>query len=129
MDEYQISDELAALGVVAKKQQASVQAAVDSLAATSAALAKQLAALQAATPAVRKAAEEGAIAARALDAASGPVIARLEAAISGADNLERKLQAAVAWFSWRLAGRIGLVFGAGIVVLWLICYAGLWWEL
>ena len=127
------SEDLVNLVVLARKQQALAQMAVESLAATSAGLEKQLAALRVTIPAVRQAAEQGAreasgqafagapeAAARAMDAASQPVIARLEKTTQAAVALEGQLRRVVAWFTWRLAARIAAIFGAGVLVLWLI---------
>ena len=129
------SEDLVGLVVLARKQQALAQTAVESLAATSAGLEKQLAALRVTIPAVRQAAEQGAreasgqafagapeAAARAMDAASQPVIARLEKTTQAAAALEGQLRRVVAWFTWRLAARAAAV----VVVLWLCGEVVLW---
>jgi hypothetical protein len=127
------SEDLVGLVVLARKQQALAQTAVESLAATSVGLEKQLFGLRATIPAVQEAAERGAqqasgkafvgvaeAAAKAMDAASQPSIARLEKTIQTAAALEEQLRRVVAWFAWRLAARLAAVFGAGVLVLWLL---------
>ena len=127
------SEDLVNLVVLARKHQALAQTAVESLAATSAGLEKQLAALRVTIPAVRQAAEQGAreaggqafagapeAAAKAMDAASQPVIARLGKTVEAASVLEEKFRGVIEWFSWKLAARLAAIFGAGVLVLWLI---------
>jgi hypothetical protein len=141
VDNEKIGEDLITLAAVVERQQAAVQTAIDGLSGAKVALDKQLAVLQEAIPMVRQAAEEGAIAASnralsamqsaaasALNAGSGPVIARLDAVVTAAGNLEGKLQAVVSWFSWRLAGRLGLIFGAGVLVAWLLGWGSVLWH-
>lgn len=136
----QINEDLVTLAVVAKKQQSQAEKATESLAATAARLEEQLEALQSTIPAVRRAAEQGAreasgqafagaseAAAKAMDAASRPVIARLETTTQAAAALEGQLRRVVGWFSWRLTARIAAIFGTGVLVLWLVGWGVSWW--
>jgi len=135
-----IGEDLITMAVLAKEQQSLAQRATESLAATAASLEKQLRELRQTIPAVRDAAEEGAreasgdafagaseAAAAAMEEASQPVLARLEQTVRAAAALEGQLRGVVEWFSWKMAGRVAAIFGVGVLVLWLVGWAMIWW--
>lgn len=141
MDERQISEDLVSMVVLAKKQQATAQAAVDHLGLLSKTFGEQLAVFNASIPTVRKAAADAVhsaiapalagasdVAAKALSAASQPVLARLEGAASAAGEVETKLRRVGGWLSWRLAGRGAAVVGAAVLVSWCLAWAGIEWR-
>jgi len=136
VDERQVSEDLVSMGVLAKKQQATAQAAVDRLDLLSKALGEQLAAFNASIPTVRKAATDGvhsaiapalagalASAAKTLSETVEPVAARLEGAASAAGAVEAKLRRVADWLSWRLAARVGVALGIGVLVTWCLAWA------
>jgi len=124
-------EELVVMASLAKKQQETAQAVLDSLGAKSAAMDRQIAAMQAAIPALRTTTEDGIrsamsgaseVAAKAVAAASAPVVAKLEGMLTAAGEVEDRLRRVVAWASWRLAARAAAV----VAVLWLCGDVVLW---
>ncbi len=126
---------------IAERHQAAVQAALEGLAAERAALSAErerlgqdvhgltrnvrTAVLGAVAESMHGAAETGA---SALQAATGPLLGRLEQVGTTAGQAEASLRRVVLWASWRLLG-----WGvAGIAVLallwWLASSAVLWWD-
>ena len=124
-------EELVVMASEAKKLQVAAQVVLESLNAKSAAMDRQIAAMQAAIPALRTTTEDGiknamseasAVAAKAVAAASAPVVAKLEGMLTAAGEVENRLRRVVAWASWRLAARAAAV----VFVLWLFGEAVLW---
>jgi hypothetical protein len=112
---------------VAEGQQAAVQAALEGLAAERAALrrerealARQVQAVEGgARAAVRAAVAEGLAGAAtegvaAVQAASGPLLSRLDSVAERAGQAEAALRRVVLWASWRL---LGWVVGLGAVMV------------
>jgi hypothetical protein len=62
-------------------------------------------------------------AAKTLSETVEPVAARLEGAASAAGAVEAKLRRVAEWLSWRLAGRVGLALGVGVLVTWCLAWA------
>lgn len=60
--------------------------------------------------------------------ATVPVVAKLDGAVRAGGDLEAKLRAFLAWFSWRLAGKLALIFGAVTAVTWFIAFASVLWH-
>ncbi len=110
-------DRLYGLMEVAERQQAAVQAALEGLAAERAALARErealargVAGLQLGTQgAVRAAVADGLAGAAvegvaAVQAATGPLLSRLDGVAERAGQADAALRGVVAWASWRLLG-------------------------
>ncbi len=126
---------------VAEGQQAAVQAALEGLAAERAALrrerealARQVQAVEGgARAAVRAAVAEGLAEAAtegvaAVQAATGPLLSRLDSVAKGTGQAEAALRRVVLWASWRL---LGWVVGLGAVMVlfgWLVSSGVLWWN-
>jgi len=126
---------------VAEGQQAAVQAALEGLAAERAALrrerealARQVQTVEGSTrAAVRAAVAEGLAGAAtegaaAVQAATGPLLSRLDSVAKGAGQAEAALRRVVLWASWRL---LGWVVGLGAVMVlfgWLVSSGVLWWN-
>ena len=126
---------------VAEGQQAAVQAALEGLAAERAALrrerealARQVQAVEGSTRAAVRAAVTDSLAgaamegAAAVQAATGPLLSRLDSVAKGAGQAEAALRRVVLWASWRL---LGWVVGLGAVMVlfgWLVSSGVLWWN-
>ena len=134
-------NQLYGLMEVAERQQALVQATLEGLAAERAALARErealargVAGLQAGTQeAVRSAvadslagaATEGAA---AVQAATGPLLARLDGVTEQAGRADAALRGVVAWASWRLLGWMAATVALLVLGGWLASTLVLWWD-
>ena len=134
-------DRLYGLMEVAERQQGAVQAALDGLAAERAALARErealargVAGLQAGTQGAVRAAVADSLAGAAVEgvaavqAATGPLLARLDGVAAQAGEADAALRGVVAWASWRLLG--WMVAAVALLVLggWLATTLVLWWD-
>ena len=134
-------DRLYGLMEVAERQQAAVQAALDGLAAERAALARErealargVAGLQAGAQGAVRAAVADSLAGAAMEgvaavqAATGPLLARLDGVAERAGQADAALRSVVAWASWRLLGWLVAVGAAAVVLGWLMSSGVLWWD-
>ena len=134
-------DRLYGLMEVAERQQGAVQAALDGLAAERAALARErealargVAGLQAGTQGAVRAAVADSLAGAAAEgvaavqAATGPLLARLDGVAAQAGEADAALRGVVAWASWRLLG--WMVAAVALLVLggWLATTLVRWWD-
>lgn len=126
---------------VAERQQAAVQAALDGLAGERAALEGERARLArevttldlslrgavsvAVKDSLAAAATEGA---KAVQAATGPLLGELAAVTERAGRADAALRRVVLWASWRLLGWIAAVGAVTALVGWLTGSAVLWWD-
>ncbi len=126
---------------IVERHQAAVQVALEGLAAERAALQAErerlgqdvhgltrtvrTAVLGAVAESMHDAAKTGA---SALQAATGPLLRRLDQVGTSADQAEASLRRVVLWASWRLLGW-GMAGIAGLALLWwLASSAVLWWD-
>ena len=134
-------DRLYGLVEVADRQQAAVQAALEGLAAERAALARerealarQVQALQSGVQgAARAAVAEGLAGAAtegvaAVQAATGPLLSRLDSVAVQAGQVDAALRGVVAWASWRLLGWMAAAVAALVLLGWLASTLVLWWD-
>ncbi len=134
-------DRLYGLMEVAERHQAAVQAALDGLAAERAALARErealargVAGLQSGTQGAVRAAVADSLAGAAVEgvaavqAATGPLLARLDGVAAQAGEADAALRGVVAWASWRLLGWIVAMGAAAVVLGWLMSSGVLWWD-
>ena len=137
----EVEDRLYGLLEVAERQQAAVQAALDGLAAGRTALEGERARLArevttldlslrgavsvAVKDSLAAAATEGA---KAVQAATGPLLAELAAVTERAGRADAALRRVVLWASWRLLGWIAAVGAVTALVGWLTGSAVLWWD-
>ena len=134
-------DRLYGLMEVAERQQAAVQAALEGLVAERAALARErealargVAGLQAGTQGAVRAAVADSLAGAAVEgvaavqAATGPLLARLDGVAERAGQADEALRGVVAWASWRLLGWLVAVGAAAVVLGWLMSSGVLWWD-
>ena len=134
-------DRLYGLIEVAERQQAAAQATLEGLAAERAALARErealargMAGLQAGTQGAVRAAVAESLAGvategvAAVQAATGPLLARLEGVGQQAREADAALRGVVEWASWRLLG--WTVAAVALLVLggWLATALVLWWD-
>ncbi len=126
---------------IAEGQQAAVQAALEGLAAERAALRREREALARQVQAVEgraRAAVRAAVAdslagaamegAAAVQAATRPLLDRLDSVAEQAGQAEAALQRVVLWASWRLLGWV-VGIGATLVLFgWLMSSGVLWWS-
>lgn len=126
---------------IAERQQAAVQAALDGLAGERAALEGERARLArevtildlsvrgavsvAVKDSLAAAATEGA---KAVEAATGPLLGELAAVTERAGRADAALRRVVLWASWRLLGWIAAVGAVTALVGWLTGGAVLWWD-
>jgi hypothetical protein len=135
-------DRLYGLVEIADRQQAAVQAALEGLAAERAALARerealarQVQALQSGVQgAARAAVAEGLAGAAtegvaAVQAATGPLLSRLDSVAVRAGQADAALRGVVAWASWRLLGWMAAAVAALVLVGWLASGLVLWWDM
>ena len=126
---------------VAERQQAAAQATLDGVAAERAALARErealargVAGLQAGTQgAVRAAVAESLAGAAtegvaAVQAATRPLLARLDSVAEQARQADAALREVVAWASWRLLGWTAAVVAVLVLGGWLASTLVLWWD-
>ena len=134
-------DRLYGLMEVAERQQAAAQATLEGLAAEQAALARErealargVAGLQAGTQgAVRAAVAESLAGAAtegvaAVQAATGPLLSRLDRVSEQAGQADAALRGVVVWASWRLLGWLVAVGAATVALGWLMSSGVLWWD-
>jgi len=135
-------DRLYGLVEIADRQQAAVQAALEGLAAERAALARerealarQVQALQSGVQgAARAAVAEGLAGAAvegvaAVQAATGPLLSRLDRVAAQAGQADAALRRVVLWASWRLLGWMAAAVAALVLVGWLASGLVLWWDM
>lgn len=133
-------DRLYGLMEVAERQRAAVQAALDELAAERAALARERDALargvrdvqvgtqRAVRVTVAESLAEAAVeGVAAVQAATWPLLARLDGVAAQAGQADAALRGVVAWASWRLLGWLVAVGAAAVVLRWLMSSGVLWW--
>jgi hypothetical protein len=124
-----------------ERQQAAVQAALEGLAAERAGLegerlllAHGVRALEQSTRAAVRSAVAESLAGAATDgaaavqAATRPLLGRLEGVTESAEQAEAALRKVVLWASWRLLGWIVAVVAAMVLLGWLASAAVLWWD-
>lgn len=134
-------DRLYGLMEIAERQEAAVQAALDGLTTERAALqrererlASQVAALDpGARAAVHSAVQEsfaGAATegAAAVQAATRPLLGRLEGMTEAARRAEHALRGVVLWASWRLLGWLVAVVAGLMLLSWIANTGMLWWD-
>ncbi len=137
----EVEERLYGLLEVAERQQAAVQAALDGLAGERAALEGERARLArevtildlslrgavsvAVKDSLAAAATEGA---KAVEAATGPLLGELAAVMEQAGRADAALRRVVLWASWRLLGWIAAVGAATALVGWLTSSGVLWWD-
>ena len=134
-------DRLYGLMEVAERQQGAVQAALDGLAAERAALARErealargVAGLQAGTQGAVRAAVADSLAGAAVEgvaavqAATGPLLSRLEGVAERAGQADAALRGVVAWASWRLLGWMAAAVALLVLGGWLASALVLWWD-
>jgi len=134
-------DRLYGLVEVADRQQAAVQAALEGLAAERAALARereafarQVQALQSGVQgAARAAVAEGLAGAAvegvaAVQAATGPLLSRLDRVAEQAGQADAAMRGVVAWASWRLLGWMTVAVALLVLLGWLASTLVLWWD-
>jgi len=134
-------DRLYGLMEVAERQQAAVQAALEGLAAERAALARErealargVAGLQLGTQGAVRAAVADSLAgaategAAAVQAATGPLLARLAGVSEQAGQANAALRGVVAWASWRLLGWMAAAVALLVLGGWLASALVLWWD-
>ena len=134
-------DRLYGLMEVAERQQATVQVALDGLVAERAALARErealargVAGLQAGTQGAVRAAVADSLAGAAVEgvaavqAATGPLLARLDGVAAQAGVADAALRGVVAWASWRLLGWIAAAVALLVLGGWLASALMLWWD-
>ena len=134
-------DRLYGLMEVAERQQAAVQAALEGLAAERAALARErealargVAGLQAGTQGAVRAAVADSLAGAAVEgvaavqAATGPLLARLDGVAAQAGEADAALRGVVAWASWRLLGWMAAAVALLVLGGWLASTLVLWWD-
>lgn len=137
----EVEDRLYGLLEVAERQQAAAQAALEGIAAERAALKRERDALAAEAKAlglslrteVRSAVADGLAAAategvQAVEAATEPLLGRLEGVSATAGRAEAALRRVVLWASWRLLGWIAAVGAMTALVGWLTSSGVLWWN-
>ena len=125
-------DRLYGLMEVAERQQAAVQAALEGLAAERAALARErealargVAGLQIGTQEAVRAAVADSLAGAAsegvaaVQAATGPLLARLDGVAAQAGQADAALRGVVAWASWRLLGWMAAAVALLVLGGWL----------
>ena len=134
-------DRLYGLMEVAERQQAAVQAALEGLAAERAALTREREALArgvrdvqigtqgavraAVADSLARAAVEGVA---AVQAATGPLLSRLDGLAERASQADAALRGVVAWASWRLLGWMATAVVALVLGGWLASALVLWWD-
>ena len=136
-----VEDRLYGLMEVAERQQAAVQAALDGLAAERAALARErealareVAGLQAGTQGAVRAAVADSLAgaavegAAAVQAATGPLLARLDGVAEQAGQADAALRDVMAWATWRLLGWVAAAAALLVLGGWLASTLVLWWD-
>ncbi len=134
-------DRLYGLMEVAERQQAAVQAALDGLAAERAALARErealargVAGLQLGTQGAVRAAVADSLAGAATEgvaavqAATGPLLVRLDSVAERAGQADAALRGVVAWASWRLLGWVAAAVALLVLGGWLASALVLWWD-
>ena len=134
-------DRLYGLMEVAERQQAAVQAALEGLAAERAALARErealargVAGLQLGTQGAVRTAVADSLAGAAVEgvaavqAATGPLLSRLDGVAERAGQADAALRGVVAWASWRLLGWLVAVGAVTVVLGWLMSSGVLWWD-
>jgi len=134
-------DRLYGLMEVAERQQAAVQAALEGLAAERAALARErealargVAGLQLGTQEAVRAAMADSLAgaategAAAVQAATGPLLSRLDSVAEQAGQADAALRGVVAWASWRLLGWMAAAVALLVLGGWLASALVLWWD-
>ena len=134
-------DRLYGLMEVAERHQAAVQAALEGLAAERAALARErealargVAGLQLGTQGAVRAAVADSLAGAAVEgvaavqAATGPLLARLDGVAAQAGEADAALRGVVAWASWRLLGWMAAAVAALVLGGWLATTLVLWWD-
>ena len=134
-------DRLYGLMEVAERQQAAVQAALDGLMAERVALARErealargVAGLQAGAQAAVRAAVADSLAGAAVEgvaavqAATGPLLARLDGVAAQAGKADAALRGVVAWASWRLLRWMAAAVALLVVGGWLASALVLWWD-
>ena len=134
-------DRLYGLMEVAERQQGAVQAALDGLAAERAALARErealargVAGLQAGTQGAVRAAVADSLAGAAAEgvaavqAATGPLLARLDGVAAQAGQADAALRGVVLWASWRLLGWVAAAVAVLVLGGWLASTLVLWWD-
>jgi hypothetical protein len=134
-------DRLYGLVEIADRQQAAVQAALEGLAAERAALARereafarQVQGLQtgvqgAARAAVAEGLAEAAVeGVAAVQAATGPLLTRLDRVAAQAGRADAALRGVVAWASWRLLGWMAAAVALLVLGGWLASTLVLWWD-
>ena len=134
-------DRLYGLMEVAERQQALVQAALEGLAAERAALARErealargVAGLQSGTQGAVQAAVADGLAGAAVEgvaavqAATGPLLSRLDSVAAQAGQADAALRGVVAWASWRLLGWMAAAVAALVLGGWLATTLVLWWD-
>ena len=126
---------------VAERQQAAVQAALEGLAAERAALARErealargVAGLQLGTQGAVRAAVADSLAGAATEgvaavqAATGPLLVRLDSVAEQAGQADAALRGVVAWASWRLLGWMAAAVALLVLGGWLASTLVLWWD-
>ncbi|MBN9559162.1 MAG: hypothetical protein J0H14_00330 [Alphaproteobacteria bacterium] len=134
-------DRLYGLMEIADRQQAAVEAALEGLAAERAALqhereqlARQVEALDPSTRAAVRSAVRASFAGAAtegvaaVEAATQPLLGRLDGMTEAAGRAEHALRRVILWASWRLLGWL-LAMVAGLMLLnWVANTGRLWWD-
>lgn len=134
-------DRLYGLMEVAERQQAAVQAALEGLAAERTALAREREALargvrdlqlgtqgavrSAVADSLAGAATEGVA---AVQAATDPLLSRLDSVAEQAGQADAALRGVVAWASWRLLGWMAATVALLVLGGWLASTLVLWWD-
>ncbi len=137
----EVEDRLYGLLEVAERQQAATQAALEGIAAERAALKRERDAWAAEAKAlgltlrteVRSAVADGLADAatdgvQAVEAATAPLLGRLEGVSATAGRAEAALRRVVLWASWRLLGWLVAVGAATVLLGWLAGSGVLWWD-
>ena len=134
-------DRLYGLMEVAERQQGAVQAALEGLAVERAALARErealargVASLQIGTQGAVRAAVADSLAGAAsegvaaVQAATGPLLARLDGVAAQVGQADAALRGVVAWASWRLLGWMAAAVALLVLGGWLATTLILWWD-
>ena len=137
----EVEDRLYGLLEVAERQQAATQAALEGIAAERAALKRERDALAAEAKAlgrglrveVRSAVADGLADAategvQAVEAATAPLLGRLEGVAATAGRAEAALRRVVLWASWRLLGWVMAGMAVLVLLIWLSSMVTLWWA-
>ena len=137
----EVEDRLYGLMEVAERQQAAAQATLEGLAAERVALAREretlareVQGLQAGTQgAVRAAVAESLAGAAtegvaAVQAATGPLLSRVDRVTEQAREADAALRGVVEWASWRLLGWIAAAVVLLVLGGWLASAGVLWWD-